>query len=232
MRAFFFVFSLMLAMTSAAMEGQGQCWVSAAQKFGDALDLVKKNNVEGLKTILEGLKESRLTDSVLNNQFSKTRGCTLLQEALSNDKINLNIISLLLKNGADPNIRVSKNHFVEKPVVNVKHCRQPIFDGWTASHIAVVREECPLEVIELLKEYGCNFKQKDNDSDGGWSAEDLVEYRKDQCEEKTNFWRERLDGLSSCQVDDENSDDLVGAAMLKICLFPILLCLIRYFIYA
>lgn len=124
--------------------------------------LIKSNNVEDLRSILETQTES---SEVLNRTYL---GLSPLHYALLKDKPNSEIVQILLDNGANP------NQALEFPITYFGERSLTMYRGWTAMHIAV---QCYArqEILQLLFDARGKFFKKDQE---GWRPVDLAFHAK------------------------------------------------------
>jgi ankyrin repeat protein len=88
----------------------------------------------------------------------------VLHHALANKTVNKEIIEILLRYGADPNITLLNDHGT------TKKGNRFLYQGWNAGHIAV-RTNKDEAILELLRQFETDFWHEDC---AGWTAQMLA----------------------------------------------------------
>ncbi|MCA9507448.1 MAG: ankyrin repeat domain-containing protein [Myxococcales bacterium] len=119
--------------------------------------LISKNNDQKVENFISRLTDSQ-RENILNCRLK--HGFSPLHNLLRYKKVNIEILRLLLENGADPNATL-------EDTVNSHGC---FYKGWTPVHIAV-RRHSETEIFNLLYQHGGNFLAEDSD---GWTPQKVA----------------------------------------------------------
>lgn len=126
--------------------------------------LAKNNRNEDLGYLFQKIEICVDIAATLNTPDQN--GLSILHYALSLKEVNVKIIEVLLKNGANPNLALTKAYGQTLRGKNF------LYPNWTAAHIAV-RTNKPKDFFTLLKKYGTDFLHKD---DEGWTPVRLAQH--------------------------------------------------------